>query len=270
MSIIANFSGNIPTGGLAPKLTTEQQTKWSTNIKAAVSEIANSVENKIPDEQRYQSKVVESSVANWNAMYDRSFVSKKLRPASVVIATRTNKLTASYNKYKTGLKKAYATQEGIEAKNFKDSVDANAPAWAQNVAAYGMPFTGSGKSGKGPVVFIQNFLTGNPNYIKSLQSGWTYDGLVNIVQPGTENAFKAMVAGFLTQMMNFASTTNFDPSTLNDANAKIVTIMNALLNTDVANLFAAPDASPNSSLILSAGESVDLLHIECIVRFGTR
>lgn len=265
---ITKFSGNIVTGAAAPGLPSLYSGKWSRQIKGSVDEIIGGLNRTVPDALSYQDQVVSKSVAKFAPVINPGFVSKKGANAASIIANHATKLTTSYDKYKVGRDKAFGTVDGVPGKNFKDAVDAGESNWERNVAAYSLPFTGSNASGKGPMIFIQEFLTGDLNSAKTLPAGWTADSACNIIEPGMENNFKPMVCGLLTQVMSQAAKANFTPAVLEGANAKLVKALNALLNTAVANRFAAPDASPNSSLILSAGEAEGILHVECIVRMG--
>lgn len=267
---VTTFEGDILAGYAAPWPPPDLTANWQDGMLGKTEKMIANFNHKIPDESAYVAEIATPAITEFVDVLDVDYVSKRQVPNAVSLAKRVAKLNAGYAKLRAGLDAMYATEGGVTAKKFKDTVIAKTENWAKNFAAFGMPFVGAKKlsTGKGPAIFIGMFLTNDRRALAIKPAGWTIGTPTNICLPGQQNRYLALLTGLLTQMMQFAVVTNFNEDVLDIANDKLVEGFNALNNVAVANAFASPDAPPNSSCILSGTPGTNLLHVKAIIRTG--
>lgn len=269
VTLVTTFEGDILAGYAAPWPPTEFSTNWQEGLIGKAGKMIANINAKVPDATAFVAEVATPAITEFAGVLDATYVSKRQVPNAVSLAKRIAKLNASYAKWRAGLDSMFATEAGVDAKRFKDTIVAKTDNWAKNFAAFGMPFVGAKKlsTGRGPAVFIGMFLTNDFRALKIIPAGWTVGVPKNICLPGQENRYLALLTGLLTQMMQFVVVSNFDAGVLTIANDKLVQGFNSLRNPSVANIFATPEISPTSSMILSEG-SAGLLHVKCVIRIG--
>jgi hypothetical protein len=270
ITTVTSFEGDIQAGYAAPWPPADLTANWQDGTLGKAGKMIANINVRVPDESAYVARLATPAITEFAGVLDGAYVSKRQVPNAVSLAKRVAKLNAGYAKWRAGLDAMFATEGGVTAKRFKDTIISKTDNWAKNFAAFGMPFVGAKKlsTGKGPAIFIGMFLTNDRRALTIIPAGWTIGTPTDICLPGQENRYLALLTGLLTQMMQFAVVSNFDAAVLTIANDKLVQGFNALNDLTKANVFASPDAPPKSSCILSSGGGAGILHVKAVIRIG--
>jgi hypothetical protein len=269
VTTVTSFSGDIQMGPTAPIIDILYINKYIDRLKEAAPLIKARLDDVIPNDAAYQARLVTPAVERFANVLNPAYVSDSGRTSTVMNALREAKLAKGYNKWSAGIEAAFATEGGIAEKKFKEAVQTKSVGWTESMSAGVIPSTGTGKRGKGPMVFIPRFLLDRYDWDKIIPAGWAHQDGFDIVKDGQKPQFIAAVSGLLVASIGAMWLVGSDTVAAAYINNQLKDTMNAFVDTTKANEFAAPDASPTSSLILSLATAPDVVHVACVIRTGT-
>jgi hypothetical protein len=271
MSVIVctSFGGPIPVLAAAPLPPAQLTQDWNKGLQNSASKINSHINANIPNGAAFDAKIANPSSSKYAGFINPSYTSKGGSKTSVAMTSQqATKLSMAYNNWLTGVTYMFGGVGTAQGQNFKNAVNAKAQNWAQGFANFVYSTTGSKDTSKGPVVYIQELLTGNNSVAGLIPMGWGSSRPYNIILNGFANQFKASFTGLFIQAIQLLTVSGFDSSVVSAVNAKLVVAMNALEDPALANPFLMPDATPGSSLILSQGASADEILVTGIIRQG--
>ena len=139
----------------------EMVDKWAEGFKNRAKFINEHRKARIPDGERFGARLAGVSSKAYRQVINPAFVSRAGASAQDIINRQAANLDQSFKKYDEGLDFVYQTVDGVEAKRFKEKVDAGREHYAEGMARKTTPFTGIPGS-RGPVVLAGLWLTADP------------------------------------------------------------------------------------------------------------
>jgi hypothetical protein len=132
--------------------------QWADGFNVHAQRIGEKGRKSIPDEARYQSKLVGTSTKKFKEVISADFVSKAGLTAKMIVTKHATNLGKSYKKYHDKLAKVYETVDGITAKKFKEAVTNSKEHFARGLAST-ITLTGTRVEGRGITSVVGNWLT---------------------------------------------------------------------------------------------------------------
>jgi len=175
--------------------------KWEVSSQANAEIVNKRRRAVIPDETRFQDRIVATSSEAYKASLAPDFVSKRGSTAQEIINRQTANLSRSYKKYREHLDYAYETVDGVACKRFKERIKAAREHYATGAGEKVIPFSGSRVYGPSVMTIVPAWLTKDPQVAGKLREG---DELVGggplLVCPREHrSAFRAALASRLQQ-----------------------------------------------------------------------
>jgi hypothetical protein len=144
--------------------------KWEI-VTTAVAPLTNARRKaKIPDEDAYQKKIVELANQSWAGVINPAFRSKSGRTYEDIKGAHDTNLQKSFKQWTGKLDQAYATVDGVEAKRFKDQIQATKDFWSKKVGDKSLRLTGDSIRGEGAATIAVHWLIGEPSAAGMLRS----------------------------------------------------------------------------------------------------
>lgn len=134
--------------------------KWASGLTDNAEVINDRRKAKIPDEGTFQTLVATPSSVGYSPMVAAAFVSRRGRNQANIIRAQNKNLAGSFNHWNDKLDLAFATEDGVVAKRFKDQVNNSKDFWAEEVA--NMTLRGTGDKIRGLLLpQILHWMTGD-------------------------------------------------------------------------------------------------------------
>jgi hypothetical protein len=174
--------------------------KWVEGFKRNASRINERRKARVPHGEAFGARVAGVSSKVYRQVINPNFVSRAGLSAQDIINRQAVNLSQSFKKYHEGLEAAFRTEDGIEAKRFKEQVEAARQHYSEGTARKTIPFTGIPGS-RGPIAIAVLWLTADPIVEGELTgaSEILEGGPLMITRPESRPAFKAALAPRLQQ-----------------------------------------------------------------------
>jgi len=186
------LSVSLPEG--APEQITEE---WATRLKANADRIKAGIDERLPDEVRFQSELAEPAHKKFRGFVNPSFVSRAGVTGQGIINGHLNKLGKAFRKFRDGLEVMFAN----DGQRFKERVDAAKQYFSEGIAAGALLFTGIKRGERGPAPIAVLWLTNDPITLRLLRAGDTViEGGPYLISPETKKpGLKALLNQRLIQ-----------------------------------------------------------------------
>jgi hypothetical protein len=135
---------------------------WSTGLSNNAEKLFDRVNELIPNEEAYLSKIAEPALQEYRSLIDPSFVSRKGRGKDRITNAQAYKLKKGWLKFKRNKNYMSETVDGVVAKRFKDKVEAAKNNYAERVGETTLSLTGVRGVESGPVRTAIYWLSGDP------------------------------------------------------------------------------------------------------------
>lgn len=214
------------------KLPEHMSANW-VNIQCAKLETTEQKRSKaIPDEMRYQDKMVGPSSAAYTAFVAPDFRSRKGKTKEAIIAQQAKKMGLSYTKYKKSLELLNQDQ----GKRYKERIANKKEVYEREMARKGLPFTGETTTGPGVCTTAPAWLAGEQKIVGSLAGAeLTGGGPVNVArQDGSvdlRSALKAALSGQLSKSGVIIINCEFSPDVFKQQNDAVNAIIRGMQDT---------------------------------------
>ena len=240
------LSVSLPEG--APEQVTEE---WATRLKANADRIKAGIDERLPDEVRFQSELAEPAHKKFRVFVNPSFVSRAGVTGQGIINGHLHKLGKAFRKFRDGIEVMFANDGQL----FKERVDAAKQYFSEGIATGALLFTGIKRGQRGPAPIATLWLTGDPTTLRFMRAGDTIiEGGPYLISPETKKpGLKAMLNQRLIQAGVEIIKSGMD--------ATLITVQNQLTAEQVQGF-----TNPALDLIpfVAAGDS----HVDYIVEDG--
>jgi len=145
--------------------------KWTKRLKEEAPAMYEKVQLRIPTMKIFQERLAEVSSKAYDGFVNPAFISKGGTCADQITSNQSSNLRRSYEKWIKKIKHLYETVDGVEAKRFKELVDAMESTYASGVANRTIPFTGTKIEGRGPAVIAPLWLVNDGRVLDMLRGG---------------------------------------------------------------------------------------------------
>jgi hypothetical protein len=197
----------------------EMVEKWVEGFKRNARLINERRKKRIPHGEAFGQRVAGTSSKVYRQVINPNFVSRAGLSAQDIINRQAVNLSQSFKKYDQGLDFVFRTEDGIEAKRFKERVEAAREHYAVGTGRKTMPFTGIPGS-RGPIAIAVLWLTADPIVEGELTgaSEILEGGPLMITRPESRPAFKAALAPRLQQAGAAIVAAGFDRTAMQQHN----------------------------------------------------
>ena len=141
--------------------------RWARNLKAAAEEMNDRRQAKIPDDATFILRMATPATKAYSPFVPAGFISKSDRSAEGIRGAHAKNMTTAFNRWNDKSNAAFATKDGIVAKDYKEKVDASKDRWALQIGAKTLRFTGDKIRGRGMAPIASFYLVGDER-----ASGW--------------------------------------------------------------------------------------------------
>jgi hypothetical protein len=145
--------------------------QWSQRLQWSAERIQEGIKTRIPDSERFGSRIAESSHLGYKAYVSKDFKSRAGLSHDEIMARHINKLKDAYEKYKDGVNHIYETVEGEAGKRFRERVAKAKSHYAKGAAKTVLAFAGTKLEGKGPAPKAAAWLSGDMKIVGDLSGG---------------------------------------------------------------------------------------------------
>ena len=203
--------------------------RWRDNLKNAAQYLFDRLTAKIPDDGTYISKMATPAGKAYRSILNPTYISKSGRTADDISNTQATNMGRKFSQWLTNLTKAFATVDGIQAKSFKDKVDAAIDRWAIEVGDKTIRLTGDKIRGRSVAPVAVHYLTG-----EEMASGWIREGDMadgtpyNITTDLQRTALRAAVMQRILQGGMMVINSENNPAVItkqNSTNAELLTML---------------------------------------------
>lgn len=207
--------------------------QWKDGFQVNAERINEKRLMKVPDEARYQDRVVGSSVKGFKEVLNPNLVSRAgLKTPEILNKHKTN-LERSFKKYHKKLEAAYETVDGVSAKRFKEAVEIAQAHYASGMAKRTLPFTGTRAEGLGVGPLMAAWLT-QANTAEGMltpSDQLVVGGPILITTIALRNSFKPAINPRLIQAGSVITASEYNPSVIKAQNDE---------TNELANRFVDP------------------------------
>ena len=206
-------------------------TKWAENLKANAERLNEMRKALIKKEEDFLKLIAEESHPSWVPFVNPGFHSKSGANSDEVKGSHLANLKRAFKRYNRNLDKAFATEDGIPAKRFKESVDDAKGDFSKGFAARTLPLTGDRLGGRGPAAIAAFWLVGDKRVEQYLRGGddVMQGGAFKICLQDFEPTFKAALTGRIIQAGADIIKMERNPATMTRQNG----LMNHLVQSQI-------------------------------------
>lgn len=174
---------------------------WARTMKAEAPDMYEKLLKRIPDMEKFQSRVGGPSTSGFVSFVHPDFVSKKGANAQSIKTGQAANLKRAYEKYRAKLKFLFETVDGIPAKRFCERVEMMKEVFKSGLGARTIPFTGTKIEGKGCAAIAAHWLTGDLKVVDHLRAAdqMPGGGPFRVCRVRVKGPFKAALQGRLQQ-----------------------------------------------------------------------
>ncbi|MFA5795452.1 MAG: hypothetical protein WC980_10365 [Candidatus Brocadiia bacterium] len=213
---------------------------WANHLGEAGALIKDKIDERIPDEVAFISKMVKPSEDGFRPFVDPTFVSRKERTSDNIRSARRENMTKSFARWKENLGKVFATVDGVVAKLFKEKVQAAKDRWALKIGAGTLRMTGDKIRGRGPAPVATYYLVGDNRAKDWVGPSGTSDGEpYNIARNGERNALKTAIQQRIIQGGLMVIKSEMDPAQITAQNIINASLLNGLRDPAKCDIFVA-------------------------------
>ncbi len=135
--------------------------KWAEGFKRNAKVINERRKARIPHGEAFTQRLAGVSSKAYRQVINPDFVSRAGLSAKEIVNRQAANLGRAYKKYDQALDFVYRTEDGVEAKRFKERIDAAREHYAEGTARKVLPFTGE-PGARGPIALAGLWLTNDP------------------------------------------------------------------------------------------------------------
>jgi len=176
-------------------------TKWAENLKANAERLNQMRKDIIKTEEDFLKLIAAESHPRWVQFVNPGFHSKSGADSAEIKGSHLANLKRAFRLFNRKLEKAFATEDGIPAKRFKEAVDEAKGDFSRGFAERTLPLTGDRLGGRGPAAIAGLWLVGDNRTDQYLRGGDDVleGGAYKVVTQDSEPAFKAAITGRIIQ-----------------------------------------------------------------------
>ncbi|MFH1231437.1 MAG: hypothetical protein V1709_08075 [Planctomycetota bacterium] len=243
--------------------------RWANGLKNAAEVINDRRQAKIPDDGTFNSEMAIPANKGYVPFVASGFISKSDRSDDGIKGSHAKNVTTAFNFWNDKINKAYATVDGIVAKEFKEKVDDAKVRWALRVADKTLRFTGDKIRGRSVAPIATYYLVGDER-----ASGWIRpsdfaDGTpYNIAGARERVALKTAIQQRLVQGGQMVSNLEYTAAALLAENTVNASLLSRLRDTAKCDAFVAVPA-PDKCFCAWALDGSGLLYLHVQVGLTT-
>lgn len=218
--------------------------RWATNLKNAATHMNDRRQAKIPDDGTFVLKLATPANQGFSPFVDSGFMSKSDRPADAIKATHAKNINTAFNRWNDKINEAFATKDGIVARDFKERVDNSKDRWAERIGAKSLRFTGDKIRGLGVAPVAAYWLVGDLLAQQWVEGAYLADGApYNIARDRQRVALKAAVQQRLIQGGVMVVNQELQPAALLAENTVTADLLTGMRDTLKCDAFEAVPAT---------------------------
>lgn len=144
--------------------------KWVQNLTGNAGTINKRRKARIKDDGTFGQLMATQSADKFGPMIASGFISKGDLTAENIRTKQRSNFLKAYNKYNDNLDRVFEEVDGVEAKRFKESVEAKQSAWEEGIPRV-LRFTGDKVRGRQAASLVGYWLTGDEHIVGQLPEG---------------------------------------------------------------------------------------------------
>jgi hypothetical protein len=236
--------------------------RWATNLKNQAQIMNDRRQEKIPDDGTFIKVMAERASLEYGPMIDSGFKAKSDRSAADIRNSHTTNLEGAFDRWNDKINEAFATKDGVVAKDFKERVDNAKDRWALQVGDKTLRLTGDKIRGRGAAPIAAFYLVGDAR-----AKAWIREGDVggdepyNIARDGERASLKAAIQQRLVQGGQMIINSKFDATVITNQNTVNTTVLNGFRDPAKAEPFVVTPAADKCHCIWVKENAIFYLHV---------
>ena len=218
--------------------------RWANGLKNAAEIMNDRRQAKIPDDATFIKTMATPANQAYSPYVADAFVSKSDRPASAIRATHAKNINTAFNRWNDKINEAFATKDGVVARDFKARVDSSKDRWADRVGDKVLRLTGDKIRGLGIAPFASYYMVGDVTVQQWLQASDSADGApYDIARSRQRVALKAAIQQRLIQGGMMVINQEFDNDVILAENTVNAELLSGLRDPAKCDAFEAAPAT---------------------------
>jgi hypothetical protein len=244
--------------------TDETVADWRDSTKNKAGKTDRNRKAKLANDGDYQTKLAQASSQKFRKLSDAlaagGYVSEHGRSGKEIGYTQEANLMNSFEKYQAGWDYQFETQDGVEARRYKEGVDRGTDSWSKKMADSTLRLTGDRIRLIGVAPLTVLFLTGDEQTTGLLREGDQIleGGPVDVTRPGLRQAFRSGLVSKLVQAGVTIVKSKFDTNVMLSANTIINDFINGLQSAAFVNFQPTVDPAKSYCLFIRDGATFKL------------
>ncbi|MBI4712222.1 MAG: hypothetical protein HY762_02800 [Planctomycetes bacterium] len=238
--------------------------RWAEGLKRAAEVMNDRRQAKLPDDGTFILRMATPANEGYSPYVPSGFMSRSERSAEGIRGTHAANINQSFNRWNDNLNRAFATVDGVVAKEFKAKVDAAKDRWAIRIADKALRFTGDRIRGRSVAPIASFYLVGDKRASGWIREADTADGApYNIARDWERTAVKAAIQQKIIQGGVMITNQGYKTAAMDAENAVNTTLLNGLRDTAKCDAFVTTPASDKCFCVWALdGSGLLYLHIQ--------
>jgi hypothetical protein len=229
--------------------------KWLQGLLNNAELVENRIKAAIPDEASFQSKLATPAAQEWNGFVNPAYRTKHGRTKEQLVNTFAKNIGNAFGRWYERLTKAFATEDGVKAKRYKDAVTASLPYMMEQLRMKVLRMTGDRAHGIGAGAIAVYWLTGEATVAGKLRQGDQLidGGPTRICPADMVQAFRAALMNRFVQAAMLISNSNYDTAVITAQNDSNNHLVQSFVDPGVGLMPFATGAPSNVDFIVEDG-----------------
>ncbi|MBI4712771.1 MAG: hypothetical protein HY762_05660 [Planctomycetes bacterium] len=237
--------------------------RWANGLKNAAETANVRRQAKIPDDGTFINVMASRATQEYRAYLNPAFKSKSDRTAENIQDTHSKNIVTAFDRWNDKINKAYATVDGVVAKQFKSQVDNAQDKWALQVGSKVLRFTGDKIRGRSVAPIAAYYLVGDERAVGWIRPSDLADGApYDIARDGERVALKAAFQQRLVQGGQMIVNSEYRASVLTSQNTINTALLNGFRDTTKADAFVLTPAADKCFCVWAMDGTLLYLHIQ--------
>ncbi len=237
--------------------------RWRDHLKDSAMQLFERLTAKITDDGTYINELATPASKAYRSLIDPAFVSKGGRTAGNIKDAHAKNIGRKFSQWLANLTKSFATVDGVEAKSFKEKVDAAIDRWAIAVSDKSIRLTGDKIRGRSVAPIASFFLVGDERATSWTKAGDMVDGTpYNITTDLERNAVKAAIQQKLVQGGMMVINSEYQPDVIDEQNAINAALLTKLREASRCDAFVATPAADKCYCSWEMDGNFLVLHVQ--------
>ncbi|MFH1227877.1 MAG: hypothetical protein V1701_08230 [Planctomycetota bacterium] len=237
--------------------------RWANGLKNAAETMNDRRQAKIPDDGTFINEMAGRAAQDFRQVLNPAYITKGGRSVEEIQDTHKTNVTGAFNIWNDKINDAFATKDGIVAKDFKAKIDRAKNRWALQIGAKTLRLTGDKIRGRSVAPIAAFFLVGDMKAQGWMRPSDAASGTpYNVARDGEASTMKTAIQQRLVQGGMMVINSEFGATTIARQNLLNTAVLNGLRDTAKCDAFVAVPAPDTCYCVWEMDGNILFLHIQ--------